>query len=153
MPDTVLIRPIDREDYAGWRPLWDDYNAFYGRIGETALAEGVTAATWERFFDPERPVWALVACHEGQVVGLVHYLFHPSTNRLRDVCYLHDLFTAQSFRGQGIGRELISAVYDAARVAGSSRVYWHTQISNASGRALYDKVAQHKEFIVYTHEL
>jgi hypothetical protein len=37
--------------------------------------------------------------------------------------------------------------------AGSSRVYWQTQATNAPGRALYDKLAQHKGFIVYAQEL
>jgi hypothetical protein len=44
-------------------------------------------------------------------------------------------------------------VYNAARAAGSSRVYWQTQATNEAGRALYDKVARHAGFIVYTHEL
>ena len=32
-------------------------------------------------------------------------------------------------------------------------MYWHTQTTNAAGRALYDQVAEHAGFIVYTHEL
>jgi hypothetical protein len=32
-------------------------------------------------------------------------------------------------------------------------VYWQTQVTNAAGRALYDKVASHSGFIVYAHEL
>jgi hypothetical protein len=44
-------------------------------------------------------------------------------------------------------------VYEAARAAGSSRVYWQTRQDNRAGRALYDKVAQHLGFIVYGHEL
>jgi hypothetical protein len=48
---------------------------------------------------------------------------------------------------------LIEGVYAAARAAGSSRVYWQTHTTNAAGRALYDKVARHLGFIVYTHEL
>ena len=153
MDNLPLVRPIQRADYAGWRPLWDGYNAFYGRIGETALPEAVTAATWERFFNPGEPVRAWVAQHQDQVVGLAHYLFHRSTTRLRDVCYLQDLFTVEHLRGRGIGRALILAVYEAARQAGCSRVYWQTQASNVKGRALYDNVAEHKGFIVYAHEL
>ena len=153
MHQASLIRPVERTDLAAWRPLWDGYNAFYGRLGDTALPEQITAATWERFFDPSEPVRALVAVHQGHVVGLAHYLFHRSTTRLHDVCYLQDLFTAEHLRGQGIGRQLIVAVYQAARQAGCSRVYWQTHTSNANGRALYDKVAEHKGFIVYAHEL
>lgn len=153
MRDVVRIRPIERADYDGWRPLWDGYNAFYGRAGSAALTEQITSATWERFFNPSEPVRALVAVQQGLIVALTHYLFHRSTSRLHDVCYLQDLYTAEQQRGKGIGRQLILAVYDAARLAGCSRVYWQTQSSNAKGRALYDKVAEHKGFIVYTHEL
>lgn len=154
MTDGVLeIRAIRRADYDDWRPLWDGYNAFYGRSGPTALPEPITHATWERFFEAAEPVEALVAEREGRVVGLAHYLYHRSTSRLRDVCYLQDLFTVAELRGLGIGRQLIQGVYAAARTAGCSRVYWQTQVSNQAGRALYDKVAEHRGFIVYSHEL
>jgi GNAT superfamily N-acetyltransferase len=153
MPERFVIRTIQRDDYEGWRPLWDGYNAFYGRSGVTALPEEITQATWERFFTPSEPVHAFIAEESGHIVGLTHFLFHRSTTRLHDVCYLQDLFTVPHLRGLGIGRRLIEAVYDAARTAGSSRVYWLTQTSNQPGRALYDKVAKHSGFIVYTHEL
>ena len=149
----IEIRPIERDDYAGWRPLWDGYNAFYERVGPTALPEEITSATWERFFKPDEPVRAFVAEHQGRIVGLTHYLFHRSTTRLRDVCYLQDLFTVEDLRGKGIGRQLILAVYEAARKAGCSRVYWLTHTTNAKGRMLYDKVGEHKGFIMYGHEL
>jgi len=149
----LRIRALERPDYAAWRVLWEGYNAFYGRTGATALPEDITAATWERFFEPAEPVHCLVAESQGEVVGLVHYILHRSTSRLKEVCYLQDLFTLTRLRGQGIGRQLILSVYEAAKAAGCSRVYWQTQITNAPGRALYDKVARHEGFIVYTHEL
>jgi GNAT superfamily N-acetyltransferase len=148
-----MIRPIAQSDYDDWRPLWDGYNAFYGRSGPSALAEEITRATWERFFDCSEPVHAFVAEESRRLVGLTHYIFHRSTTRLNPVCYLQDLFTAEHARGRGVGRRLIEAVYRAAREAGSSRVYWLTQTTNQAGRILYDKVATHLGFIVYTHEL
>ncbi len=153
MTQTILIRPLKRSDYNDWRLLWDGYNAFYNRLGPAALPEDITSTTWGRFFTSSEPVRALVAEHQGQVVGLAHYLFHRSTTRLHDVCYLQDLFTAQHLRSKGVGRQLILAVYEAARQADCSRVYWQTQSTNEAGRALYDKVAHHKEFIVYAREL
>ena len=84
-------------------------------------------------------VFALVAESDGAVVGLVHYLYHRSTIRTEGVCYLHDLFTREDSRGQGVGRALIEGVYAAARKARIQRVYWHTQESNSAGRRLYDK--------------
>lgn len=151
--DSLLIRPVSRSDHVPWRLLWDGYNAFYGREGETALPEAITACTWNRFLDPAEPMFALVAELDGEVVGIAHYLFHRSTTRIEPVCYLQDLFTRTDLRGRGVGRQLIGAVYQRVRDAGARRVYWQTQIDNAAGRALYDKVARHLGFIVYTHEV
>jgi GNAT superfamily N-acetyltransferase len=145
----MRIRPIRREDHDEWLPLWDGYNAFYGRSGPTALDPKITAATWERFFDPAEPMFALVAELDGRVAGLVHYLFHRSTTRVEPVCYLQDLFTAPGLRGRGAGRALIAAVGEQAKLAGVSRLYWHTRESNATARALYDQVAQNIGGIVY----
>ncbi len=93
---TVTIRRVDRYDRPQWQILWDEYNAFYGRSGATALAPAITELTWARFFDP---------------------------------------------------------VMDAARLAGSSRIYWQTKTDNHTARALYDRVAEHSGFIVYGREL
>ena len=150
----IQVRTVQPSDRAAWQPLWDGYNAFYGRAGETALPAPVTETTWARFFDAAEPVHALVAVDEqGSLLGLVHYLYHRSTTRIEPTCYLQDLFTAPEARGQGIGRALIEGVYAAACQAGVKRVYWQTHTTNATGRALYDKVAQHLGFIVYAHDV
>jgi GNAT superfamily N-acetyltransferase len=153
MTAATIVRSVQRGDLSQWRVLWNSYNAFYGRQGATALPASVTEATWQRFFNPSEPVHALVAVEGESVVALAHYLFHRSTTRLNDVCYLQDLFTAESHRGRRIAQRLIEAVYAAARTAGCTRVYWQTQAANAAGRALYDRVARHAGFIVYSHEL
>jgi hypothetical protein len=92
---VLRIRSPRQSDFDAWLPLWDDYNAFYGRTGETAVPLKVTRKTWSRFFDDEDPVFALIAERDGAVVGLVHYLYHRSTNRIEDTCYLQDLFTRE----------------------------------------------------------
>ncbi|WP_046166335.1 GNAT family N-acetyltransferase [Chromobacterium vaccinii] len=145
----MIIRPVDRNDYQAWRPLWDGYNAFYGRAGETALPENITRQTWARFLDDREPVNALVAELDGKIVGLAHTVIHRSTTRLADVCYLQDLFTAPEARGQGVARALIDAAKQMAAAAGCNRLYWQTHQTNQTARALYDKVAEHQGFIVY----
>ena len=150
---SLTIRHVHDGDYTGWRPLWDGYNSFYGRHGDTALPESITALTWKRFLDPAEPMHALVALSGHEIVGLAHYLFHRSTNRLTDVCYLQDLFTSPPMRGRGVATQLIEAVYDLAREAGATRVYWQTHEANRAARAVYDKLAKHHGFIVYAREI
>ncbi len=145
-----FFRSVASTDFAQWQSLWQGYNLFYGR---PALPAEITRMTWSRFFDAYEPVHALVAEKDGQLLGLSHYLFHRSTTSIEPVCYLQDLFTNEAVRGQGIGRALIEAVYERARIAGSTRVYWQTQEGNATARRLYDKVAELSGFIVYRKQV
>ena len=153
MAGELTIRPGARADDEAWRPLWDGYNAFYGRAGATALTVEITTMNWARFFDDYEPVHALVAEADGQLLGLAHYLFHRSTIRIEPSCYLQDLFTVPAARGRGVGRALIEAVYARAREAGCSRVYWQTHESNATAIDLYDRLAARSGFVVYRHDI
>lgn len=149
MPDSISIRPVKADDYDRWLPLWDGYNAFYGRSGETALAPEITQTTWMRFFDAYEPVHAIVAEDGGRLLGLAHYLFHRSTTAIAPSCYLQDLFTDAAARGKGVGRALVEGVYERARQAGAPRVYWQTHETNTTAMQLYDKVAERSGFLVY----
>ena len=79
LSDKILIRAVREDDFAEWKPLWDGYNAFYGRKEKTALPDAITNMTWSRFFDGYEPTHALVAEQSGQLLGLAHFLFHRST--------------------------------------------------------------------------
>ncbi len=149
MTTGLIIRPATRDDFERWTPLWDGYNAFYGRAGPTALPDEVTRMTWSRFFDAYEPVHALVAEADGTLVGLVHCLYHRSTTAIAPTCYLQDLFTSEAARGKGVGRALIEAVYAQAKAAGAGRVYWQTHETNATAMRLYGKVAERSGFVVY----
>jgi GNAT superfamily N-acetyltransferase len=146
---AVVVREVTAADFPQWAPLWAGYNSFYERV----LPDAVTQATWSRFFDKAEPVHALVAEHDGQLLGLVHYLFHRATAMIEPTCYLADLFTSDAARGKGVGKRLIEAVYDRARLAGCSRVYWQTHETNAVAQVLYNKVAERSGFIVYRQQL
>lgn len=143
------IRPVQLQDFDQWKVLWDGYNAFYERVGPTALPENITQSTWQRFFDTYEPVHALVAEVDGQLLGLVHYLYHRSTTAIGPNCYLQDLFTAEAARGKGVGRALIDAVIDISKAAGCGRLYWHTRESNVTAQRLYNQVAEGGGVMVY----
>ena len=151
MSADMTIRTVRREDFSAWQKLWDGYNAFYGRSGATALPAEITQSTWSRFFDVYEPMHALVAESAEGLLGLTHFLYHRSTIALGPVCYLQDLFTVEAARGHGVGRALIEAVYQRARTAGSSRVYWQTHETNATAMRLYDRIAEKSGFLVYRH--
>ncbi len=153
MVSETIVRSVTRTDFDQWLRLWEGYNTFYERVGPKAIPQEVTELTWDRFFDSYEPVHALIAEFDGNVVGLVHYLYHRNTAMPGPVCYLQDLFTDEAARGKGIGRALINAVYDQARDAGSPRVYWQTHETNETAMKLYDKVAERSGFVVYRTDI
>ena len=149
MPEQILVRPAVEEDFAVWLPLWDAYNAFYGRSAATALPADITRTTWSRFLDADEPMHALVAQGPSGLLGLAHFLFHRSTTQLGPSCYLQDLYTVEAARGRGVARALVEEVYRRAKAAGAARVYWQTHETNATAMRLYDKVAEKSGFVVY----
>jgi GNAT superfamily N-acetyltransferase len=145
MAEDIVIRPVGAGERADWQPLWNGYLDFY----ETTLPQEVYDTTWARLHDPNESMHLFGGYVGGRLSGIVHFLYHRSCWTVGDYCYLQDLFVARQARGRGLGRALIEAVYDRARAAGASRVYWLTHESNSTARALYDTLADRPGFIQY----
>jgi GNAT superfamily N-acetyltransferase len=145
MAGEINIRPVGKNERAAWEALWNGYLAFY----KATLAPGASDVAWQRFHDPDEPMFLLGAYADSRLIGIVQYLFHRSTWTPGNYCYLQDLYVSEHARGLGAGRALIEAVYERAKQAGASRVHWLTKDSNMQARILYDQVAELSGFIQY----
>lgn len=141
----ISIEPLTLADRDDWQPLWDAYLVFY----ESELAHEVTESVFARIAANDGLHGAIARDDEGRPVGIVHWLTHPSTWSTEEYCYLEDLFVAPEGRSAGVGRALIGYVRDWADASGCEKVYWLTQDSNATARALYDRVAASTGFVHY----
>jgi len=141
----IDVRATRAGDENAWRELWDGYCAFY----ESVVPAEATTATWRRLLDPDEPLEGMVAERDGEVIGFVNCVLHPSTWSAADTCYLEDLFVSPTARGSGAGRALIEAVLERARSNGWDQVYWHTREDNARARALYDSFTKADGFVRY----
>ena len=137
------IDGLHADDYAAWLVLAQGYKTFY----ETSLPDAAYQQTWRRIQDGDG-IFAWCARRDGRLLGITHYLFHPSAWSA-EVCYLQDLFVAEAARGQGVAQALIERVAQAARERGAPRLYWLTHQTNACARRLYDRLGQHQGFIRY----
>jgi GNAT superfamily N-acetyltransferase len=100
----LTVTPLAPADHADWERLFRGYIAFYERGEPQAMYD----TAWAAFMADER-LHALGARLDGALVGITHFFIHPNTSG-PDVCYLQDLFTAETARGHGAGRALIAAV-------------------------------------------
>jgi len=147
MSTEIDIRPLAPGDRAAWEPLWRAYLAFY----ETERGPEVYDTTFARYTDPARDdMRAWLAWDGDQAVGLVHTIAHPHGWQVEDITYLQDLFTAPEARGKGVARKLIETVYAFADAEGRGNVYWMTNRSNTTARALYDRIAVATDFMKYS---
>jgi ribosomal protein S18 acetylase RimI-like enzyme len=150
-PSSYTIRHPTDNDLKQWNLLWQGYLIFY----KSSLSDEVTILLWQRIHDDQHPINCFVAedSSTGELIGLVHYIPHPSTWNAKQYCYLEDLFVSPSLRGGGVGEALIKAVSDEARNQNWSDVYWHTQENNTLARGLYDKITGGADgFICYRIE-
>jgi len=143
----IEVQPLTASDRGQWEALARAYKAFY----LTELPDSAYEGTWQRLLRREG-ICGLGASTEGRLIGIAHFLFHASIWSPR-ACYLEDLFVEPAARGRGVARMLIEAVAERARAEGAGRLYWLTHETNATARALYDKVAARSGFVEYEFPL
>ena len=140
-----IRQPCDN-DFINWKTLWKQYLEFY----KTSVEDLVYETTFKRLISIDHfSQNAFVAEQDNELVGLVHYIYHPHNWKIEDVCYLQDLFVLKTARGTGVGRALIESVYLAADRNDTSTVYWLTQDFNEQARKLYDNIGTITSFIKY----
>ncbi|MDC3235144.1 GNAT family N-acetyltransferase [Candidatus Puniceispirillum sp.] len=142
----MSIRSLQDGDFQAWKNLWNAYLEFY----ETTVEDNIYEISFGRILSHQNISQnALIAERDGELVGLVHYIFHPHNWKIEDVCYLQDLYVSPELRGCGVGRALIEAVYAASDARDIPTVYWLTQDFNKPARRLYDYIASVTPFIKY----
>ncbi|MRS15902.1 GNAT family N-acetyltransferase [Enterobacteriaceae bacterium RIT691] len=144
----LIIREVQAKDKAQWRQLWDGYNQFY----QSDVSDEVTENTWQRMLSDTSSVFGRVAEVDGEVVGFALSVLHEGTWVTSPICYLEDLFVAESQRGKGIARQLIQALVDEGKEKGWSRLYWHTATGNPA-RKLYDQFTPVEDYVRYRMNL
>lgn len=141
----VELRDARPEDETDFRRLWQGFCDGYG----LTLPPEVTAFTWARLMDEGNALTARLAVVDGVPQGFAIHQHHPSTWVMGDDGYLEDLFVAPAARGKGLGRALIEDLVAIGRRNGWRRLYWLTEIENATARKLYDQFCDNDGHIRY----
>lgn len=141
---NVVIRPIEKKDYDGWKAIWsgpeDSYTAFDS--GKYPMTEEVTNLTFSRFLDANEPVYSIVAERDGQIIGFANFVTHRSTWSAEDCLYINDLYVSQKNRLGGVGRKLMEYVYAECDRMNCGKCYWVTDFDNHAAQILYCKIGK-----------
>ncbi len=108
-----------------------DIGALVGLVGELAAYERAADQVelddellTTSLFGPDPKVFAHVAEHEGEIVGMAIWFLTYSTWTGRHGIHLEDLYVRPGSRGLGVGAALISELSLLAGEAGYTRVEW-----------------------------
>lgn len=137
-----MIRPLHRNDYDQWLPLWQ-------ANCEHKIPDNVTAETWRRLTNPKEPVFGLVAEDNGQIAGLLHYVLHPTTGQIAPVCYMQDLYVHPDHRRSGWARQLVWELHENGKKQGWARIYWVAEAANLPAQNLYKNLGIRLDFTLH----
>ncbi|MEW7001358.1 hypothetical protein M5585_19210 [Serratia ureilytica] len=102
----MTIRRINGDDKAQWLALWQGYLDFY----RADVAPQVTDRTFERLGQDEQ-VYGLVAQDaDGQLLGLMNLVFHPSTGARSAIVISRISMCRRRLRPQGVGKAVRTGV-------------------------------------------
>ena len=143
---AITIRPLQLNDFPSWLPLWNANNLGHRN-------EIVTTETWSRLTNDHNPVCGICALKNGEMVGLVHYILHPTTGSIENACYMQDVFVHEDHRSQGIAKKMIVDLIEIGKKEKWSRLYWLADASDDAAQALYKNIGVKMNFTLHIQPL
>ena len=78
------LRELNKHDFDAWKKVWGVYLGVY----DTTVKKLVHETTFGRLVSRDnKSQHAIVALKNNEMVGLVHYIFHPDNWSIEDDCY------------------------------------------------------------------
>jgi GNAT superfamily N-acetyltransferase len=134
---TVTIRPAVPGDGAAILRMVVAL-AVYER--EPDAVKATEASLHATLFGDNPQVFAHLAEIDGEIVGLALWFLTYSTWTGAPSLYLEDLFVAETARGTGTGRALLSALAREAKTRGCARMDWAVLDWNEKAREFYTHI-------------
>lgn len=132
---SIVIRPALREDCPAMLELVRE-------LAEYERAPHEVSVTLEHFEESgfgDAPVWwAFVAEADGIVVGFALYYVRYSTWKGQRM-YLEDILVTESWRGRGLGKQLMDALIERAREKNYCGITWQVLDWNEPAINFYKK--------------
>ncbi|WAC22139.1 N-acetyltransferase family protein [Blastomonas sp. SL216] len=110
---------------------------------EPDAVKATEASLRATLFGENPQVFAHLAEIEGEIVGLALWFLTYSTWTGAPSLYLEDLFVADTARGTGTGRALLTALAREAKARGCARMDWAVLDWNEKAREFYTHIGAH----------
>ncbi|HAX76571.1 MAG TPA: GNAT family N-acetyltransferase [Cyanobacteria bacterium UBA11372] len=134
---AALVRPATPSDV----PVLFDLIVALAEYEKLSHAvTGSPASLEEHLFGKRTYAEAILAELEGQAVGFALFFHNYSTFLTKPGIYLEDIFVLPQYRGQGIGKALLSYIAKLAVERGCGRLEWSVLDWNSPAIAFYQRM-------------
>ena len=137
MSSELIVRPTTRSDVSVLFSLIKAL-AEYEKLSHAVT--GTEAALEEDLFGNPTYATAIVAELAGEAVGFALFFHNYSTFLTQKGIYLEDIFVLPEYRGQGIGKALLTYVAKLAVERGCGRLEWSVLDWNEPAIAFYHRM-------------
>lgn len=132
----VVVAPGEPQHVEALAALLEEMDRHYGTT-EFEPREERVAQIRDALFGEVSAAFVLLAWDDEQLVGLASYSFlWPATGVTRSL-YLKELYVAADRQRQGVGKQLMEALFEVARKHGCSRVEWTTDQESDGAQRFY----------------
>ena len=151
MATRVRIEPISPQQMDPLLPLIAAYQRFYG---VEDVDDERNRTFFSHFIAPSDEGMLLGASHGEELAGYACLYWHFTSLVPAKTVLMNDLYVAEGWRGQGIGRALIDGSARIAHERGAHQLEWATAPDNKTAQRLYDSTgAKRSEWVEYELEL
>ena len=133
-PQMITIRQVAEKDLASLLELLEAKATFDG-VRPTLRA--TVASLRMELFGTNPIAHAIVAVESDAVLGMATYFTTFSSFLMKPGLWLDDLYVRESFRGKGIGREMMKWLSRHASQRGAARIDWVVATLNEDGHGFY----------------
>jgi GNAT superfamily N-acetyltransferase len=136
---VVVVAPAEPQHVDALAALLEDLDRYYGTTEFEPFDQRV-AQIRDALFGEVPAASALLAWHEADLVGMASYSFlWPAAGVTRSL-YLKELYVAQGWQRQGIGKLLMDSLLAVATKHSCSRVEWTTDQESEGAQRFYAKL-------------
>ncbi len=151
----IEVRKAVESDIGQIFPLMKQLAVFEHYIDSFAITPEIVR---EKGFEKSPPDFYCIVAEDAStkaIAGMLVYYFINYTARNRPYIYLKELYVADRHRSRGIGKQLMDALREEAKIAGCTHIKWAVAPWNVRGKKFYESLGatEDREWIYYQLEV
>jgi len=141
---SIKIRKAIESDSEQVYPLMKELAIFEHYIDSFAITPEIVRRNGFQKSPPD--FYCIVAedVQANRIAGMLVYYILPYTAQNKPAIFMKELYVDEAYRSGGIGRQLMLALREEAKLSNYSQIKWTVAPWNESGKRFYENLGAHE---------